>query len=201
MPVLNGGLGIQQPRRFNSASLGKWLWSYGMQRDALWRKVIEAKYEDKGGGWCTKLVSRTNGVSVWKSIRSGWLDFSKFLRCDVGDDTRVKFWEDVWCRDCSLKEAFPELYSISWIGEYSVSEVMRFFDGRLHWDILFHRPSQDWEPESLDLFWDVIYSTNVRGIGVDKLCWKPAISRCFEVQGFYHSLSPPSVTDFPWKMV
>ena len=52
---------------------------------------IEEKYENRGGGWCTKLVSRTNGVSVWKSIRSGRLDFSKFLRFDVGDDTRAKF--------------------------------------------------------------------------------------------------------------
>ena len=47
---------------------------------------------------------------------------------------------------------------------------MHFSDGRLHWDILFYHPSQDWEPESLDLFWDVFYSTNVRGVSVDKLC-------------------------------
>ena len=49
----------------------------------------------KGGGWCTKPVLGTYGVSVWKSIRSGWLDFSKFLRFDVGDGTRIKLWEDV----------------------------------------------------------------------------------------------------------
>ena len=85
MPVQNGGLGIQQPRRFNSASLGKWLWSYGTERDALWRKVIEAKYGDGGGGWRTKPVTGTYGVSVWKSIRSGWMGFSKFLQFDVGD--------------------------------------------------------------------------------------------------------------------
>ena len=82
----------------------------------------------------------TCGVSVWKSIRSGWLDFSKFLRFDVGDGTRVKFWEDVWCRDCSLKEAFPDLNSISWTRASSVSEVMHFSDGRLHWDIQFYHP-------------------------------------------------------------
>ena len=113
MPVQKGGLGIRQLRRFNSALLGKWLWRHEMERDALWRKVIEAKYGDEGGGWCTKPVLGTYGVSVWKSIRSGWLDFSKFLWFDVGDGTRIKFWEDVWCRDCSLKEAFLELYSIS----------------------------------------------------------------------------------------
>ena len=46
---------------------------------------------------------------LWKFIRSGWLNFSKFLRYDVGDGTRVKFWDDVWCRDRPLKEAFPNL--------------------------------------------------------------------------------------------
>ena len=35
-----------------------------MERDALWRKVIEAKYGDEGGGWCTKPVLGTYGVSV-----------------------------------------------------------------------------------------------------------------------------------------
>ncbi|KAL4645329.1 hypothetical protein ACB092_02G227900 [Castanea dentata] len=96
-----------------------------MPRDSLWRKVIEEKYGDGGGGWCTKLVSGTYGVRVWKFIRSGRLDFSRFLRFDVGDGTRVKSWEDEWCRDCSLKVAFPELYSITRTKESLVSEVMQ----------------------------------------------------------------------------
>ena len=112
----------------------------------------------------------TYGVRVWKSIRSGWLDFSKFPRFDVGDGTRIKFWEDVWCRDCSLKEAFLELYSISWAREFFLSKVMRFSNGRLHWDIRFRHPPQDCESESFGLFWVVLYSTNVRGVGDDKLC-------------------------------
>ena len=172
-----------------------------MERDALSRKVIEAKYGDEGGGWCTKPVLGTYGVSVWKSIRSGKLDYSKFLRFDVGDGTWIKFWEDVWCRDCSLKEAFTELYSISRAREFFVSKVMCFSKGRLHWDIWFCRPPHDWESESFDRFWVVLYSTNVQGVGDDKLCWKPAMRRGFEVRGFYHSLSHSSVIDFTWKMV
>ena len=84
-------------------------------------------------------MSGTYGVSVWKSIRSGWLDFSKFLWFDMGDGTRVKFWEYEWCKDCSLKVAFPNLHNISLDKESLVSEVMQFFDGRLHWDIQFCR--------------------------------------------------------------
>ena len=89
------------------------------------------------------------------------MNFFKFLRFDVGDGTRVKFWEDEWCRNCSLKVAFLEFYSFSRTKESLMSKVMWFFDGRLHWDIQFCRPPQDWEEVSVDLFWDVLYSTNV----------------------------------------
>ena len=54
------------------------------------------------------------------------MNFSKFLQYDVGDGTRVKFWEDVWCKDCSLKEAFPEFYHISRACNSSIAEVMQY---------------------------------------------------------------------------
>ena len=53
--------GIRRLRRFNFVSLGKWLWKYGTERDALWRKVIEAKYGDEEGGWCTKPMKDEGG--------------------------------------------------------------------------------------------------------------------------------------------
>ena len=43
-PMQVGGLGIRRLRSFNIALLGKWLWRYGLETDALWRRVIEAKY-------------------------------------------------------------------------------------------------------------------------------------------------------------
>ena len=43
-PLSSGGLGIRNLRLFNVALLGKWLWRFGQERDALWRQVIEVKY-------------------------------------------------------------------------------------------------------------------------------------------------------------
>ena len=47
----------------------------------------------------------------------------------------------------------------------------------------------------------LIYSTKVRGVGSDNLCWKPASSRGFKVSGYYHSISSSTGISFPWKMV
>ena len=138
---------------------------------------------------------------MWKFIRSGWLNFSKFLRYDVDDGTQVNFWDDVWCRDRPLKEAFPNLYNISKTRDASVSEVMRYAYGRIFWDLQFCHLVNDQESQSLDLFMVLIYSTKVWGVGSDKLCWKSASGQGFEVSGYYRSLSPSTVISFPWKMV
>ncbi|WP_237584436.1 hypothetical protein, partial [Salmonella sp. gx-f5] len=38
------GLGIRNLRLFNKARLDKWLWRYQLDRDALWKNIIDAKH-------------------------------------------------------------------------------------------------------------------------------------------------------------
>ena len=54
--MLFRSLGIRKIRLFNEALLGKWFWRFGIEKDALWRQVIEIKYgcvraARGGGGW------------------------------------------------------------------------------------------------------------------------------------------------------
>ena len=51
-----GGLGVRNLIMFNGALLGKWLWRYGHEREALWRRVIHCKYGSEVGGWNTSLT-------------------------------------------------------------------------------------------------------------------------------------------------
>ena len=125
------------------------------------------------------------------------MNFSKYIQYDVGNGTRVKFWNDVWCRDRPLKEAFPNLYNISRSRDASVSEVMRYANGRISWDLQFRRLVNDQESHSLDSFLVLIYSTKVQGVGSDKFSWEPASSQGFKVSGYYQSLSPSRVISFP----
>jgi hypothetical protein len=71
-PLRAKGLGIRNVHKFNQALMGKWLWRYVTEREALWHKIIKAKYEDQDGGWCSKEVSGPYGVGLWKHIRQGW---------------------------------------------------------------------------------------------------------------------------------
>ena len=61
-------LAIRDLRRFNRALLGKWLWRYGTEREALWRQVVDVKYGSMWGGWCTNVGRGSYGVSLWKTI-------------------------------------------------------------------------------------------------------------------------------------
>jgi len=51
--ISEGRLGIRNMLRFNHALLGKWLWCYGLEREALWRVVVNSKYESSWGWWCS----------------------------------------------------------------------------------------------------------------------------------------------------
>ena len=113
------------------------------------------------------------------------MNFFKLLQYDVGDGNRVKFWKHVWYGDCTLKATFLELYCLSRTKDSSVAEVMRWASGRIYWNFHFRHPLQDWEEESYDRFMDTIYSSKVRGVGFDKVFWKPARSGDSEIGDFY----------------
>jgi hypothetical protein len=160
---------VKDLQRFNRTLLGKWLWQFDMERDALWRQVVAAKYGSNWGGWCTKEVKDSYGVSLWKSIHRGWPSFSNHLFYLVGDGSRVKFWHDRWCGDTPLKEAFPELFSIALDRNVLVADLMSHNNGVPHWDVLFTRSVQDWELESISSFLDFLYSIPVQGRGEDRI--------------------------------
>ena len=78
-PVQYGVLAIRNLRYFYEALLGKWLWRFGYEREALWRRVIRAKYGVEEGDWCFNSVLGSYGVSLWKTISSGWSTFSRYI--------------------------------------------------------------------------------------------------------------------------
>ena len=90
-PLHYGGLGIRNLVHFNQALLGKWLWRFGIEKMALWRRVIALKNGCRWGDWCSRLGNGPYGASVWKTISKGWDRFSHFVSYKVGNGSSIKF--------------------------------------------------------------------------------------------------------------
>jgi hypothetical protein len=101
-PVSEGGLGIRNLVVFNKALLGKWLWLYGIEKEAWWRIAVDSKFGSLWGGWCSLEPTGTFGMGLWKNIRKGWKKFVGFSRFEVGGGARTKFWHDLCCGNSTL---------------------------------------------------------------------------------------------------
>jgi len=102
--------------------------------------VIDLKFESLKGGWCSKEVLGTFGVGVWKHFRWGWDKFTNFVRFEVGDGSHVIFWHDRWCGERSLKQCFPDLFSIVRNKDAMVAENLVVQNGVIQWNVIFTRP-------------------------------------------------------------
>ncbi|GKV28721.1 hypothetical protein SLEP1_g37737 [Rubroshorea leprosula] len=115
-----GGLGVKDLDRFNLALLGKWRWRLVVEKDALWNKVVEAKYGvHRRRDWVGKEV-KSNCSSWWKALwnldkdlrtKEGWVHKGMVKTMGEGNDTL--FWHEKWCGDMSFKEKFNRLFRLA----------------------------------------------------------------------------------------
>ena len=107
----------------------------------------------------------------------------------------------MWCGGSPLKELFPELYRITREKEAMVAKHLRIRNDKVHWELDFIRSIHDWELEAISNFLHLLYSATPKGQGQDQMCWKPAVSKTFQVRSFYLVLSSKEGVSFPWKCI
>uniref|UniRef100_A0A2N9HB10 lysine--tRNA ligase n=1 Tax=Fagus sylvatica TaxID=28930 RepID=A0A2N9HB10_FAGSY len=124
-----------------------------VEREALWRQVIEGKYRSLGGGWSS----------------------------NVGDGSRIKFWLDLWCGDGPLKDTYPELFRLAQNKDAFIVDHLQHRNSSTHWELHFICSVQDWELESsgkADFLVNWFYKTLVPRASVEfpwKAIWKPKV--------------------------
>ena len=118
----------------------------------------------------SKSVHGPYGVCLWKSISQGWPSFSRHILYDIGDRSRVKFWQDCWCGETSLATSYLDLFRFCRNKEASVAELMKSSNGVLFWDVTFFRGVHVRELEAMSSFMDTIYGSSIRGFDEDKMC-------------------------------
>jgi hypothetical protein len=195
-PISDGGLGIRNFLLFNHALLGKWLWRYGIEREAWWRVAVDAKYGSLWSGWCSREPVGAHGVGLWKNIRKRWGIFFDFSRLEVGDGVRTKFWHDLWCGDRVLKEAFPVLFGIARMKNASVADNMEVLGGSTQWNVSFVREAHDWEVGVFASF-HVLHLAMVSRDRADRLRWISSKKWVFKVKSYFSSLAGCEGSRFP----
>ena len=158
----DGGLGIRSLATFNKALHGKWLWRFANENDPLWNQIISSKYDLQEGEWCSKGVRDSYEVGVWKTIRNGWENICSHSCFIVGDDTRVKFWKDLWCENQSLEEAFPFLFNLSVNKEGWVAEAWEENEVGSSWGLRFNRHLNDWEVGAVESLLSKLHPLTIR---------------------------------------
>jgi hypothetical protein len=98
---------------------------------------VDAKYSSEWGGWHFVDTVGPHWVCLWRYISRGWRLFSSHTRFDLVDGSKIRFWDDVWCGEAILKEAFPGLYNIASAKDASIVDNMDFMGGMIQWDVNF----------------------------------------------------------------
>lgn len=170
--------------------------------------VEEGNIEEYGSfwsGWSTTVSTTVfNGpyrVSLCKYIERDSKNFLCFIKCGVGDRTKLKFWYDKWHGDIPLKEAFLKLFFLTRNREALVADCMQFCNDTVYWALNFIATVLDWELGSLLSFLDMIYPTSVSDSGKDKLYWTPSKQRCLRSNSTTKLLVPKGEVIFPLKSI
>ncbi|XP_058784312.1 uncharacterized protein LOC131659088 [Vicia villosa] len=110
IPVEKGGLGFRRLDEFNKALLLKWNWRIFGASNALWFRMLKARYTDvKLRTSCgIKNLEKDRSSSVW---------------C-------ISFWHAHWLDEGILKNIFLNLYNFSLLQEASIGAMGGWIDGQ-----------------------------------------------------------------------
>jgi hypothetical protein len=119
-----GGLGVPNLRELNIYLLASWIRRYFVDRDKIWKQVVDHKYNTASPNVFT---CRDNGASnFWKGVLWAARVAKMGYRWRLGNERKVRFWEDVWDGNSSLSIQFWEVYII-------VNEQNKIVDKPVGW--------------------------------------------------------------------
>ena len=108
-PKDQGGLEIHNLELKNVALLSKWLYRL-LMTDGTWQQILRNKY--LGTKPSAQVHWKSGDSHFWASLMKVKRDFLRFGTFIIKDGSQVRFWEDIWLGNRSLRDQFPQLYNI-----------------------------------------------------------------------------------------
>ena len=105
-----GGLGIPNLRDLNISLMASWLKRYKIDKDKLWKDLIDYKYNTSNPNI---FVTNTVGASsFFKGFMWAAQAAKMGYRWKIGNGQKVRLWEDNWLGSSSLAIQFWPIYRI-----------------------------------------------------------------------------------------
>jgi hypothetical protein len=93
----------------NVALLLKWVWRLYQEEDAIWAKILWAKYSDADNLFAG--VGQ-GGSPFWRSIHKVKHYFTLGAKFSIRNGFHTRFWLDWWVGATPLKDSFPNLFAV-----------------------------------------------------------------------------------------
>ena len=130
-------------------------------------------------------------ITVDNEVKENW----RFI---VGNDTRIRFWLDLWCGTAPLRHSFPILFDLVVNKFETVADVWDQTVGNSSWKLNLYRDFNDWEVALAVALLNSLQKERVSS-KLDKISWKAPIECSFLVSEAVKVLSPRGTPLFPIK--
>ncbi|CAN0921494.1 Putative ribonuclease H protein At1g65750 [Linum grandiflorum] len=201
-PMKRGGLGIADLEGLNKALLGKWLWRFGVEREAWWRILIEEKYGlERGSEWRSTCFGISFGWSVWVWICKMSAEFWEGAYVDPGGGDWVTFWHDFWVPGKHLARDFPRVATAAQPTDAFITDICAINDRR-QWEIGLNVSLRGGALEEFNRLKELLQNLPPDTIssGPPRLRWRHDDRNGFSVRSFKSRLFDskfPGMDDYP----
>ena len=141
------------------------------------------------------------GVGLWKEIRKEWTQLIQNTYFDLGNGSRISFWNDAWCGEEALSLTFPNLFRLTAQKNARVAEMWNPESGEGGWNPIFLRSFNDWEIEEVDKFLQVLGRKQIKPLMEDKIIFKGSKNDGFSVKNMYRVLDCSPQVAFPYRSI
>jgi hypothetical protein len=120
-PKEQGGLGILDLDIQNKCLLSKWLYKL-INEDGAWQQLLQNKYLSTMS--ITQVGKKPGDSQFWTGLMNVKNQFLTFGNFRLQNDTQIKFWEDIWLGNSTLRDQYPNLYNIVRRKNATVSDAL-----------------------------------------------------------------------------
>jgi hypothetical protein len=184
-PKDHGGLGIQDLQIKNRALLGKWLYKL-LTEEGIWQTLLKRKYI--GSKALSQVIWKPGDSHFWAGLMETKKFFFPYGSFSIKDGSEIRFWEDIWLGNTTLREQYPALYNIVRHKSDTIAKVLEDFPPNVDFRrSLIGLRQTSWQ-ELLQRL-ELVQLTQ----GPDEFRWNLTGNGSFSVASMYNALIQPEL--------